>query len=219
MLSLNSLSIALILISLSNLISALNKNDTQNLPAQSLTSQLINQNLKNLQQSNDKVYQTSFGQLNQQNQFILNKPINKLNQLNQLSQLNQVAQTKEISCNQNQTINFLKYSNRKLSLNFLNKLTEYTASKLLDQTPSLYSKINLDRLRNNLNLSKPVTQLCYDACRNDLECLAFTVNLKQSTCYLVKEDYKSNNNRDHLLYDSTNSWNFYEKVCFEKGKF
>ena len=196
-----------ILLILINLISALNKSDSHS-PAQSLISHVhIAQNLKNpnlISQQADVVHPKS--QLNQQSQFSQqhNHQLNKLNQ--QLSQ--QAQQTKEISCSSNQTINFIKYSNHKLSLNFLNKLTEFTIAKLLNQT--------IEKSRANLNSNRSITHLCYDACKNDLECLAFTVNLKQLTCYLVKEDFKVN--KDHLLFDATSSWNFFEKVCFNKGK-
>ena len=216
------LSVNILLIAIS-LTSALNKSDLHLLPAQSISSHvhvtqslksqsLAGQPLSQLEQVHKFSQRTNqFGHVNQLSQFgqqIQNNHAGATSQLVKFGQLSQQAAAKEISCTANQTINFFKYSNHKLSLNFLNKLTELTVSKLLDQVNSS---------RYNLNVSKPITQLCYEACRGDLECLAFAINTKQFTCYLIKEDYKANN-RDRLLFDTTSSWNFYEKVCLNLGK-
>lgn len=216
------------------LIGALNKSELHLLPAQSITShvhvtqnkgqnlaaQQLSQQLSQLEQVHKFGQRNGqlgpFGQLNQLNQFGQQIQNNHAGQ-SQLAakfgvqQLSQQPASKEISCADNQTVNFLKYSNHKLSLNFLNKLTELTVGKLLNQTKADLSRYSLN------NFSKPITQLCYEACRSDLECLAFTINHKQFTCYLIKEDYKANN-RDRLLFDTTSSWNFYEKVCLNQGK-
>lgn len=231
------LSVNILLISIS-LIDALNKSDLHLLPTQSVSSHVhVTQNLKNQNLAGQQL-----SQLEQVHKFSQrNSQFNHVNQLNQLSQLSQFGQQiqnnhassapqsqlaskfgqlsqqqaskeREISCAENQTINFLKYSNHKLSLNLLNKLTELTVAKLLDQSSSSNSS------SYNLNFSKPITRLCAEACRSDLDCLAFTINTKQFTCYLVKEDYKATN-RDRLLFDTTSSWNFYEKVCLNLGKF
>lgn len=250
------LSIINVLLIVVNVISALNKSESQ-LPAQSLTSHvLINQPQSSDHQSNQfsqvshHLNQqphfagqlsnphpiTQFGQFGQQsahhnspnahhnaqsalNQLSQLSQLNKFNQLNSQSnqqQLNQQQQTKEISCSDNQTISFIKYSNHKLSLNYLNKLTEFTVSKLLNQTSN--SKTTTDRLRNSLNVSRSINQLCYENCKNDLECVAFAINLKQASCYLIKDDYKATG-KDHLLFDTTSSWNFYEKICLNQGEF
>ena len=219
------LSVNILFISI-GLIGALNKSDLHLLPAQSISSHVhVTQGLKsqNLagqlsqleqvhkfsQRNNQQVQFGHASQLNQFGQQIQNNHAGAApqSQLAKFGQLSQQQTSKEISCAENQTIKFLKYTNHKLSLNFLNKLTELTVSKLLEQGSTNSS-------RYNLNFSRPITQLCHEACRSDLECLAFTINTKQSTCYLVKE-----NNRDRLLFDTTSSWNFYEKVCLNLGKF